>query len=579
MLCTFFLVTALEAVGLRTYVRTQATSQVVGSNMPSVSSLRSPSIRCELSSVGCEKLTHGILTISSSVRGAEKKWRAVLRVVGEQGRYFGTRRSSAVESTEELLDRVSARMSDEERSRILAVVLDFHERGSFSAACPERIRGSQPSKIAGSSECVSLIHQMFGIFRDDKPMSRLFENSLRRWRQVAQQMGAKHHLWTADEVDALICQRYPEHWDMYRSVAFPEMRSDIGRIAILHSYGGLYADLDVYPNRPAYSAAKFAVKKVHEIRRLTAKKQRRTAKTKPVASSQPTLDMQVLVGRQGNSIFLRWLDYIREQIARKDYSNSSHWQKVKLRYIWQTTGPLSMTRFLRLPENAEDWSSLKFLLSNHAQESSEAKTLPKRSFDVLSHPSHSSFDGQRLAEFNSRVGDGQSPVPVFEGSQPSVRRRLRGKTKREPCDPTRVTQGIQTEEMATLMMALSQLRKKQEKEKENSGKRWKSGMLHGDVMMERMRMLDADRDGWHWQAVLSSGDADILYRHKKRLQEDKKGLEKNKKQLELQLDRETLRADTYKGEVSVLRTFLREQGHAYVNAPEPTKAVSCKSEQ
>jgi len=125
--------------------------------------------------------------------------------------------------------------------------------------------------------------------------------------------------------------------------------------------------------------------------------------------------------------------------------------------------------------------------------------------------------------------------------------------------------------MAILMTTLSQLRKKQEIEKEISGKRFKSGMLHKDVIMERMRMLNADREGWHWSAVLSSGDADLLYWHKKRLEEDKKGLDKNKKQLELQVDRETSRADTYKGEVSVLMTFLREQGHAYVNAPEPTK--------
>ena len=244
-----------------------------------------------------------------------------------------------------------------------------------------------------------------------------------------------------------------------------------------------------------------------------------------------------------------------------------------------------MTRFLRLPENAEDWSSIKFLFSNHFQGSSEVPVLTKRLFDVLSHPSHSYF-GERTA-FNSRVGDGESPVPVFEGYQPSVRRRIRGKTKREPCDPTRVKQWIQTGEMATLMMTLSELKKKAEKEKEDTGKRFKSGMLHGDVMMERMRMLDADRDGWYWQAVLSSEDADIPWRHKERLEGDKKGLEEDKKQLELQVDRETLRADTYQREATVLRTCLREQGH-HVIEPERRVlivqdggggAVSCKSEQ
>ena len=67
----------------------------------------------------------------------------------------------------------------------------------------------------------------------------------------------------------------------------------------------------------------------------------------------------------------------------------------------------------------------------------------------------------------------------------------------------------------------------------------------------------------------------------------RKGLEEDKKQLELQVDRETLRADTYQREVTVLRTFLREQGH-HVIEPERRvlivqdgggRAVSCKSEQ
>ena len=130
-----------------------------------------------------------------------------------------------------------------------------------------RIRGSQPSKMVGSSECVLLIHQCFGVFRDNKPMSRLYEQSLRRWRQVAQQMGGRHHLWDADEVDALVKQNYPQHWDMYKNVAFPVMRSYIARIAILHRFGGLYADLNTYPNRPAYSATSFAVKKLHPIQK------------------------------------------------------------------------------------------------------------------------------------------------------------------------------------------------------------------------------------------------------------------------------------------------------------------------
>ena len=36
------------------------------------------------------------------------------------------------------------------------------------------------------------------------------------------------------------------------------MRVDIGRVMILHRYGGLYSDLDVIPNRSSYAQTPFA---------------------------------------------------------------------------------------------------------------------------------------------------------------------------------------------------------------------------------------------------------------------------------------------------------------------------------
>jgi len=62
----------------------------------------------------------------------------------------------------------------------------------------------------------------------------------------------------------------------------------------------------------------------------------------------------------------------------------------------------------------------------HEREVAEAE---KPGFDVLSFESES-CDGETNA-CSSTVGDGQGPVPVFDGSQPSVmlRRRFRGKRK------------------------------------------------------------------------------------------------------------------------------------------------------
>ena len=101
-----------------------------------------------------------------------------------------------------------------------------------------------------------------GFFCDGKPMSPLFPNSSKRWRDVAQQMGGQYHLWSADELDGLIKQKCPQLGSAYQNVAFPAMRADIDRLAILHCFGGPYAGLDVYPNRGTCAPASLAVQKV-----------------------------------------------------------------------------------------------------------------------------------------------------------------------------------------------------------------------------------------------------------------------------------------------------------------------------
>ena len=75
-------------------------------------------------------------------------------------------------------------------------------------------------------------------------------------------MGARYHLWSADEVDSLIKQHYAEFWATYRSFPFAKMRADMARIAILHRYGGMYADLDVFPIADTFAQADLAVQKV-----------------------------------------------------------------------------------------------------------------------------------------------------------------------------------------------------------------------------------------------------------------------------------------------------------------------------
>ena len=143
------------------------------------------------------------------------------------------------------------------------------------------------------------VHQIYGLFRDGKPMRPLFVESERRWKQCAAAMGVPCHLWTADEVDHLMRTHYERFWDMYKNARFPVMRCDIGRIAILHRFGGLYSDLDVVPNRYEYKHFEFAVCSIPPGR--TANDRYRPG----------FLDMEVLIAGPGNPFLIDWLEHIK----------------------------------------------------------------------------------------------------------------------------------------------------------------------------------------------------------------------------------------------------------------------------
>ena len=54
-------------------------------------------------------------------------------------------------------------------------------------------------------------------------------------------------LWNdEDDIDAIVKNDYPAYWNLYQSFPFHVMKIDFVRLCILHKYGGLYADMDVF---------------------------------------------------------------------------------------------------------------------------------------------------------------------------------------------------------------------------------------------------------------------------------------------------------------------------------------------
>jgi len=73
-----------------------------------------------------------------------------------------------------------------------------------------------------------------------------------------------HHqvmLWNDQEdIDNLIKNHYSQYWNLYQAFPFHVMKIDFARLAILHRFGGLYADMDVFcyqPISPEYTNKEF----------------------------------------------------------------------------------------------------------------------------------------------------------------------------------------------------------------------------------------------------------------------------------------------------------------------------------
>lgn len=60
----------------------------------------------------------------------------------------------------------------------------------------------------------------------------------------------EYRLWTDEDCRALVAARYPDLLPVYDAYPYAILRADAARVAILHAFGGVYADLDVECLRP-----------------------------------------------------------------------------------------------------------------------------------------------------------------------------------------------------------------------------------------------------------------------------------------------------------------------------------------
>jgi mannosyltransferase OCH1-like enzyme len=66
----------------------------------------------------------------------------------------------------------------------------------------------------------------------------------------------QYKFWTDDDIRNLVKEQYPEFLELYDGFPHHIMRVDFARFCILNSYGGIYADLDLYCYKNFYDLLK-----------------------------------------------------------------------------------------------------------------------------------------------------------------------------------------------------------------------------------------------------------------------------------------------------------------------------------
>ncbi|CAF1132610.1 unnamed protein product [Adineta steineri] len=88
-----------------------------------------------------------------------------------------------------------------------------------------------------------IIHQMW---KTTDLSTYPINNSHNKWKLFYPNY--KFILWTDKQIEELILKNdYKYLYSIYKSYFYSIQRADLARLIILHSYGGIYADLDVYP--------------------------------------------------------------------------------------------------------------------------------------------------------------------------------------------------------------------------------------------------------------------------------------------------------------------------------------------
>ena len=278
---------------------------------------------------------------------------------------------------------------------------------------------------------VKFVHQIFGLFRDGKEMNALFELSSSAWRAYANRHRCVYIFWTADMCDTLI-QLHAPQWlrDLYFGVSFSVQRVDVVRFFILFLYGGIYADLDVFPNLAMFPQVSLGLCKM-------------SARETKTMCSPPEWEMEVIVATAGNEFLMEilkgMLRNIRTLHSDKPWRLSPRLDKYysdkPCRFIYQTTGPKGVGKTLRL--NGYEPHVTVFSMNRPVQNLEKHLSLDSEGRVRCHLPGMEQYDVWSAFSMSYNVKSQGKPPPLAEPLAqllpfPAIKKRIRYIVKTTP---------------------------------------------------------------------------------------------------------------------------------------------------
>jgi mannosyltransferase OCH1-like enzyme len=81
---------------------------------------------------------------------------------------------------------------------------------------------------------------------DPEKWNPVWDKCYESWKENFDSSEFEYIMWNDEDIDKLVEEKYPEYYEDYKSFPMHILQVDFVRNCMLHQYGGIYVDMDVY---------------------------------------------------------------------------------------------------------------------------------------------------------------------------------------------------------------------------------------------------------------------------------------------------------------------------------------------